>query len=244
MPAADSASRTRTHEWLSGAGRLGSGSEPNFRWLLLALLLLIGSQTLALAPREFSLLYSLILVTVAAATMPLLPPSRAIRTLQLALCLLGVTFLWVHPDAEASIPYAIGQLGILVFFVSVAMWTAWHLMRAERATAETLIGAVCGYLLVGIAASLLFSAVEAITPGAVRLGLPADADAALRTRTILYFSFVTLTTIGYGDIVPVSPAARMLAVTTGVVGQFYIAGVVARLVSLLVAPPRSGSTAS
>ena len=80
--------------------------------------------------------------------------------------------------------------------------------------------------------------------GAGRLGSGRAPDFRGLLLALLYLSFVTLTTIGYGDVVPASPTARMLAVATGVVGQFYLAGAAARLVSLLVAAPRNGSDAS
>ena len=58
---------------------------------------------------------------------------------------------------------------------------------------------------------------------------------ARETVTSLYFSFVTLTTLGYGDITPTSPAARMLAVVEAIMGQLYIAVLVARLVGAYIA---------
>ena len=104
-------------------------------------------------------------------------------------------------------------------------------------TGDKLSGAVCVYLLIGVIWSLLFSIVEIAAPGSLRFS---DADAgvqeALRTGApqgaTTYFSFVTLTTLGYGDIVPVSQAARSLAAVEALLGQLYLTILVARLVGL------------
>ncbi len=102
---------------------------------------------------------------------------------------------------------------------------------------DKLSGAVCVYLLIGVIWSLLFGILEIAAPGSLRFS---DADAgvqeALRTGApqgaMTYFSFVTLTTLGYGDIVPVSQAARSLAWVEALLGQLYLTILVARLVGL------------
>ena len=104
-------------------------------------------------------------------------------------------------------------------------------------TGDKLSGAVCVYLLIGVIWSLLFGILEIAAPGSLRFS---DADAgvqeALRTGApqgaTTYFSFVTLTTLGYGDIVPVSQAARSLAAVEALLGQLYLTILVARLVGL------------
>jgi hypothetical protein len=83
--------------------------------------------------------------------------------------------------------------------------------------------------------------VELISPGSFRG--PAElasqlADPAQRRLVLNYFSFVTLTTVGYGDIVPASPPARSLACVEAVVGQFYLAVLVAGLVGISVSGRR------
>jgi hypothetical protein len=140
-------------------------------------------------------------------------------------------FVWLAPTAEGRVIYAVGRLSVVAFFVSVAAWTVWHLALAQRVTARTLLGAVSGYLLVGIAFAVSYAMLEVVAPGALRLGEARSSD-------LVYFSFITLATVGYGDITPVSAAARMLAVAEAVIGQFYVAAVVARLISLFVAPPQ------
>jgi hypothetical protein len=126
-------------------------------------------------------------------------------------------------------------------FAAFLVLTAGVLLKAVLGkgpvTGDKLSGAVCVYLLIGVIWSSLFGILEIAAPGSLRFS---DADAgaleALRTGApqgvMTYFSFVTLTTLGYGDIVPVSQAARSLAAVEALLGQLYLTILVARLVGL------------
>ena len=92
---------------------------------------------------------------------------------------------------------------------------------------------MAAYLLLGFIASALFAAMGAVDPQTINI--PASAlDTVTRDSSYLYFSFVTLTTLGYGDIAPVTPMARSLAVLVAVTGQLFMAVLLARVVSLYV----------
>jgi voltage-gated potassium channel Kch len=101
-------------------------------------------------------------------------------------------------------------------------------MRATKVDAEHLYAALSAYLLAGIFFALFYWVLEQIGPGAF-----AAAGNFSRVSAI-YFSFVTLATLGYGDIIPRSDVARGLAIVEGVGGQLFLAVLVARLVSLYV----------
>ena len=103
-----------------------------------------------------------------------------------------------------------------------------HVLRAERVSREKIFGALSVYLLLGVIWSLLFIMVDFLVPGSFRYG----QDRALTGAEMVYYSFVTLTTLGYGDIVPVSPSARSLATLEALTGQLYLTVLVARLVGL------------
>jgi hypothetical protein len=94
-------------------------------------------------------------------------------------------------------------------------------------------GAVGVYLLFGLAWAQLYNCVEALSPGAFQVPR-GDVGAAGWFSPLLYFSFITLTTLGYGDILAVHPAARSLAMFEALVGQLYPAILIAKLVSLQV----------
>ena len=111
-------------------------------------------------------------------------------------------------------------------------------MHSTRVSAELLFAALSVFLLVGILFAMLHCAVAAVwhdaylLPEGGRLLLPAG----------IYFSFITQTTVGYGDILPRSDLARGLAMVQAVTGQLYLAVMVARLVGLYMAGQKEGDT--
>ena len=96
---------------------------------------------------------------------------------------------------------------------------------------------MCGYLLLGIIWSLLYSAVETALPGSFSAPAPGiDNIVAGRADrgALSYYSFITLATVGYGDVAPITPLARTLAWMEAIAGQFYLAILVAGLVGFKV----------
>jgi hypothetical protein len=108
-------------------------------------------------------------------------------------------------------------------------------LRDGPVTLHRIQGAVAAYLLLGVLWAHAYALTAMLRPGA----FSGPVDPADGPRAFFYFSFVTLTTVGYGDVLPVHPAARSLANLEAVTGTLYLAILVARLVSLAVAPGRS-----
>lgn len=112
------------------------------------------------------------------------------------------------------------------------------IMKSKKVTTETIYASICVYLLLGIIWTMLFSAMEIIEPGSfLSGGAPVvDFHGEPVERNVfanfIYYSFVTLTILGYGDITPVSPHARALSSLEAVVGQLYIAVLIAGLVGM------------
>ena len=103
-----------------------------------------------------------------------------------------------------------------------------HVFRDGPITADRVRGAVVAYLLVGLVWTFGYILVDHFSPGAIQAG-----GSTLKNSThFAYFSFVTLTTLGYGDTVPVHPVARAFAIAEALVGQLYPAILIGRLVSL------------
>jgi Ion channel len=100
---------------------------------------------------------------------------------------------------------------------------------------QTVLGALCLYLLAGLFFAYLYGAVDALTDGPFFSGSNEGSSV-----TFLYFSFVTMATVGYGDLTAASDLGRMLAATEGLIGQLYLVTVVAVLVSNLGRPRRGG----
>ena len=120
--------------------------------------------------------------------------------------------------------------------VTLGMWTAIGLlatvaalrfaMRATAVDAEHLYAALSAYLMAGVFFGLLYFVVEQLSPGTF------TSPTHFTQTSAIYFSFVTLATLGYGDIAPRGDIARGIAVVEGVGGQLFLAVLVARLVSL------------
>jgi hypothetical protein len=116
----------------------------------------------------------------------------------------------------------------------IAAWVVREVLRDERVSLNTILGAICAYLLLGFLYANVFRGIHCLDPGAfAAAGGPLDPHAD--RSAIIYFSYATLTTVAYGDITPASAAARFVALTEGMVGQLYPAIFLARLVSLNVA---------
>jgi hypothetical protein len=118
------------------------------------------------------------------------------------------------------------------------------LLTQREVTWDSIVGTFCGYLLIGVMWSEMYAMLELLSPDALHLAAqsaPNPAEPVLNWHRLQYFSFVTLSTVGYGDITPVSPTARFLASLEAVCGQFYLAVLVAGLVGVKVSNRPNGN---
>lgn len=126
-----------------------------------------------------------------------------------------------------------------VGFLSIIIYSILkEVLTQKEVSFDTISGALNGYLLMGLMWGFAYQAVEAAWPGSFAIAdgahkfTGASAYVGPELASLFYFSFVTITTTGYGDITPLSTIAGQLAITESVVGQFYMVVLVARLVSL------------
>jgi Ion channel len=121
----------------------------------------------------------------------------------------------------------------IVFFGYTAGLIAWHTMRLSDVTIDTIAGAACAYTLLALVWGNVYALVEFLRPGSFQIPAAWLMDASHDPNAALvYFSFITLTTLGYGDVTPAWPGAGGLAAAEAVVGQLYLAITIARLVGL------------
>ncbi|MCZ6834630.1 MAG: ion channel [Planctomycetota bacterium] len=155
------------------------------------------------------------------------------RSLGLAI-FLGLPFLasiWMQVFRESYTINLTRQVSTLLFLGFTGLILLSHVLNSKRVTQETLYGAASIYLLLGFTWGAAFVLLEKISPGSFQ-GLTHAELPSYLSRNLTYFSFVTLTTLGYGEIIPVSPLARSLAIVEAVSGVLYLAFLVARLVAM------------
>jgi hypothetical protein len=135
---------------------------------------------------------------------------------------------------------ALGAITSCLFLAVTVIALVTRLFIVKSVTLDTISAAICAYLLTAIAFAYAFAVVELQNPGAFSATLfqkPSSNIAPLMAslHNFIYYSFVCLTTTGFGDIAPISGGARTLSVLESVFGQLYVAILIARLVSLEVA---------
>ena len=124
-------------------------------------------------------------------------------------------------------PWRVGASCVTIGLFAVV--TLFRVFAPGAVTAHRLVGAVAAYLLVGLAFALAYEWLELVRPGSFQAGIGPTEGAY---PTILYFSFVTLSTVGYGDVTPLSQQARALANLESLIGVLYPAVLIGRLLSM------------
>ena len=131
-----------------------------------------------------------------------------------------------HRLAAVDTTMKVACLAVLVFM------TLNRTLRPGRVTRYRVAGGIAGYLLIGFTWAFGYQLLEQTVPGAIHFESGAANIFSQQPNELIYFSFVTLTTVGYGDVQPVHPAARSLAVAEALVGQLYIAILISSLVGM------------
>lgn len=122
---------------------------------------------------------------------------------------------------------------IIVLILFFAGTILGYVLRSGSVTADKIFAAVCVYMLIGYAWTFAYVLIDEYQPDSfTALSATAPNDYVARVLQLRYFSFSTLTTVGYGDIVPRSSTARTLASLEAIIGQIYLTVLVARLVGL------------
>jgi len=135
---------------------------------------------------------------------------------------------FLGPGHPATWPVAVAAIVVFIaFYVFTLVQVLRYVLRGVQITKDKLFGAVSVYLLIGLAWTSVYALVQAVEPGSFASTVADSSD----TPDLIFFSFVTLTTLGYGDITPVTARARSLALLEAVTGVLYLAVLVARLVS-------------
>jgi hydrogenase/urease accessory protein HupE len=154
--------------------------------------------------------------------------ARTVAILAVLFTLAGVQLTFVLPSSSTRMLSYIGSLGCSI----VASYSVGRAVFAPGVVnAHRVRGAVVLYLNFGIIFLTGYRLIWDLVPNAIG-GVPSGVESWKATSALLYFSFVTLTSVGFGDIVPVHPLARSLANLESIIGQLYPATLLARLITL------------
>ena len=176
-------------------------------------------------------------LVVACAGLYVLSTSRITLWLGVLVVALIITFearLWtLEPRVSRLFQDAI-MSGFLLWVLVVVLR---EVFRPGTREGDAVVGALCGFLLILAVFMRVHGLIEALRPDSYRTdGLPfSERSDAMLVASFQYFSTITLTTVGFGDIVPVTPAARLVTGLEAVVGQLYLAVVIATLVGRVAA---------
>ena len=175
-----------------------------------------------------SVLFSLVLIAAVFAV------ADRKRTLLIALVLAvpALTARWINhfrPDLVHPAVFLVCALLLLAFVIGHLLH---FVLSAPVVTVEVLSASIAAYLMLGLTWTVAYWLVDQVTPGGAFSFNTERGVHSIDGFTGFYFSFITLSTVGYGDITPVSRAARWLAAMEAMIGLLYVAVLIARLVSL------------
>jgi hypothetical protein len=207
-------------------GRYGS--------LLIALLLLMLLQPIVDTNLGKYLLEALFIATLLAGLRAIKVKKELLRFEVILLAVsLALSIAGTIPGYEAL--YFIGIAGRALFMILVAVTILFDLFRSPKVTGDSLAGAVCIYLMIALIWGHLFLLVEFLVPGSFSFTHGDKAMALWLAREFYpfyYFSLITMTTVGFGDMLPLTTAARTLTTLEAIIGQVYLTILVARLVGM------------
>jgi hypothetical protein len=161
------------------------------------------------------------------------------RVLLWAVMLLSPTLVckWLFHFWQEPALWKIYLAGAMVFIGFIISQLLRFIMRAPRVDAEVLCAGISTYLMLGLWWASAYALVAFQNAGAFVFNVAADSVHGMKGFTTLYFSLVTLSTVGYGDITPASDVARMLAAAEAMTGTLFVAVLISRLVSIYSSQP-------
>lgn len=201
-----------------------------FFFLLVALLLYLLVAPFLSGLVSIRWILNLSLTVVLVSSVHALSEGPRERIISAAIALPMLLFFWAgNWTADPAISLAAELSGILFFLYSVVA-TLRYVFRSEKVTLDVIAAAIVVYLFLGFIWAFAYQVVEFFWPGS--FALPGGGTA--NDGVFVYYSFVTLTTLGYGDVTPVGNRAGTLAIVEAIIGQLYMTVLVARLVGIQI----------
>jgi len=179
-----------------------------------------------------SILFSLVLLAAVLAV----SERKRVLVIALALAIPAIAGRWINHFRPHVIHPAVFLVCGLVLIAFVVSQLLLFILRAPSVTLEVLCASISAYLLLGLTWTMAYQLVDLLTPGGAFSFNTNTGTHSMNAFNGFYFSFITLSTVGYGDITPVSRIARMLAAMEAITGLLFVAVLIARLVAIYSSP--------
>jgi len=183
-------------------------------------------------------LYQILVTGIVLFSVYVFSQKRIVFLVGLSFAGLILIFDWAGIFSPSLFPPIIGIVLKSLFFAYFIYILLVNVFKTDMITTDLIYGSICIYLLLGVEWAFIYSILDFIRPGSISFEMLEGAtgdfnrDFIQRSPHYLYFSFTTLTTLGYGDIAPQTLSARMMTSLESILGQFYLTILVARLIGL------------
>ena len=161
---------------------------------------------------------------------------KRVLVIAIVLAIPAIAGRWMNHFRPDLIPPAVFLVAGLILIAFVVGNLLRFVLRAPSVNTEVLCASISAYLMLGLMWTLAYWLVDQLTPGGAFSFNTNAGRQSMNGFNALYFSFVTLSTVGYGDITPLSRIARWLAAMEAMTGLLYVTVLIARLVSLYSTP--------
>jgi len=199
-----------------------------FLFLLVSLLLLFVLRPFMEGLMGMRLLMDAFVTFVLIAGVYAVSEKKSVFIIALTLALFTLAGSWSFHFLESPALQLLSEVAGAGFFAFTAITLMPYLFKARDITSDTIIGAICAYFLTGLMWAYVYAILEFLHPGTFY----SSQALSLSTQSLVYYSFVTITTLGYGDITPLTIQAQSLSLLEALFGQIYLAVVIARLVGI------------
>ena len=167
---------------------------------------------------------------------------KRVMVIAIVLAIPAISGRWINhflpgPDSTCSLPRCRAHLDLLLSSGNLLLFV----FRAPSVNTEVLCASISAYLMLGLMWTMAYWLVDQLTPGGAFAFNPNTGKESMKGFNAFYFSFITLSTVGYGDITPVSKMARWLAAMEAMTGLLDVAVLISRFVSLYSVPKSNDS---
>jgi len=128
----------------------------------------------------------------------------------------------------------ISSLLLILFLIFTAFVILQFILESKEVSGDILYGAISTYFIIGGFWSMIYAVLETLQPGSFIISSTHNLDGVVNWSDFVYYSYTTLTTLGYGDVVPVTSHARSFAVLEAIMGVMYLAIIISRLIGLFI----------